>query len=78
MVKAVLKLKAKPLNKINSRKDSAKVEVVNLGIELMTFPGHITKEGRIGSMKEKSRNRKVQRFQCPPSRNTKEEKLRQS
>lgn len=53
MVKAVLKLKAKPLNKINSRKDSAKVEVVNLGIELMTFPGHITKEGRIGKYERK-------------------------
>lgn len=53
MVKVVLKLKAKPLNKINSRKDSAKVEVVNLGIELMTFLGHMTKEGRIGKYKRK-------------------------
>lgn len=53
MVKVMLKLKAKSLNKINSRKHSAKVEVVNLGIELMTFPRHITKKGRIGKYERK-------------------------
>lgn len=44
MGKMVLKLKLKPLNKMNSRKDTAEVELVSWKPEVMNFLEHIIKE----------------------------------